>query len=148
MPEISWQRMLHSLLVLFFFQECQVFSSLPSITFPLLMHPEKQLGNLSFHFFTGSTHKFRKAVIQVFSTPVSSSTDLQHTMSLNCFDPDLTPMAYQGNCIAKLPPWRQSPARACAQGEKCTSLQPCSSSREQWDASELPLPGGTAWEDH
>lgn len=104
--------MFHSLLVFWFFSGMPVFSSSASITFLLLMHPQKQLRNLSFHFFSGATHKFRKAVIQVFSTPVSSSTDLQHTLPFSCFGPDLTPVVHHGNCIAKLPPWRQSPARA------------------------------------
>lgn len=103
--------MVYSLLGSFF--HARVFPSSASITFPLLRHPQKQFGNLMFHFFTGATHK---AVIQVFSSPVSSysPTDLQ---PLNCLGPDLTPKVHHGNFVAKLPLWRQSPARApCPRG--------------------------------
>lgn len=97
----------------FFFKNAS-FSFSASIAFPLLIHPQKQFQNLSSHFFTGATHKFRRAVIQVFPTPVSSysSTDLQHIVPLHCLGSGLTPTEPHENCIAKLPLWRQSPARA------------------------------------
>lgn len=86
-----------------FFQECQFFlPQLPLLFLSLFTH-KKQLGNLSFHFFTGATYKFRKSIIQVFSAPVSSysSTDLQHTVPLNHLGSDLTPIVHHGNSIAK-----------------------------------------------
>lgn len=87
----------------FCFSGMAVFPSSASITFPLLIHPQNQLGNLSLLFFTGATYKLRKAVIQVFSTPVSSysSTDLQHTAPLNRLGSLLTPVVHHGNSIAK-----------------------------------------------
>lgn len=139
MLAISWQRMWHSLLVWFFFPP-----SSTSITFPLLIQPQKQLRNLSFHFFTGATHSFRRAVIQVFSTPLASysSTGLHSTVS-QLFQFCLNPYGTSWGLHCQAPSLEAKPSPSQpgprAQGEECTCLKPCSTSTEQQDTSELPF---------